>query len=153
VGLKEFMEREPERPEMDEGKRKRRRSQKMSQQQEGRVAKRLDGRTQSGSGTGKRRTTSKGALGGKLLLGGRKGDVETEAANLLVECKATKNKSIGIKRDWLVKITREAANSMRSPALTIAFERVPDDVDQDWALVPVGWLRALMRKAGVEGLE
>ena len=151
-----FLDRKAARPERDEGKRKRRKSLKMSQAQEKRVAARLGGETQAGSGSGKRTTTASGVISGPVGRGRtatRKGDVDAEAADLLVECKATAAKSISVKRAYLEKITYEAADAMRSPGLVISFDTAAVGVDRDWACVPLGWLRALMRKAGGQGLE
>jgi hypothetical protein len=80
-------------------------------------------------------------LGGKLnpgsgAVGGIKGDIKFE--KILMESKATIKDSIAIKLEWLAKISREATDSSRSPALSITY------VDQDgeprkfgkWVMIP-----------------
>ena len=76
---------------------------KHGQRAEKKTAKRIAGRANPGSGS----------------IEGLKGDITL--ADFLVENKCTENKSIGLKHEWLVKITREAREVGKSPALTIQF--------------------------------
>lgn len=76
---------------------------KHGQKAEKKVAKRLGGKVRAGSGS----------------VEGYKGDVELP--DYLVENKTTINKSLSIKQDWLVKISVEAREAGRVPALAIQF--------------------------------
>ena len=98
----------------------------LSKQQETRVAKR----------TGGLRTPASGSLPFA------KGDVDGSIT--LIECKTTGKKSLRIEQKWLAKISREAALKHRTPALTISFPDMADDVDQDWVMIPVGFFRSLL---------
>ncbi len=91
---------------------------KKSQKQEKRVAAVLGGKVQRGSGS-------------KAF---HKGDVKS--AELLVESKRTDKESLGIKKEWLVKISQEAAAYGRIPALSIEFDTMPRLVAKDWIAVP-----------------
>lgn len=74
---------------------------------------------------------------------------------LLVECKITGHASIALKQSHLIKITREAALQMKSPAMVLSFPVMPSGVDSDWALVSLSFLTAALTKAGLmvpEGL-
>jgi len=104
-----------------------------SDEQEDRVAERLGGERVIGSGSG-RIPPGAGSAIPRRRVGG-KGDVKHDLA--LVECKTTLKASISIKREYLVKITREAEDVRKTPALVISFEGMPHGVDQDWALVPL----------------
>lgn len=48
-----------------------------------------------------------------------KGDIDTK--HFLIESKATTSDSLGVKINWLAKITKEASNKMKKPALAITF--------------------------------
>jgi ABC-type sulfate transport system substrate-binding protein len=74
-----------------------------SKRQEKRLAKKLDGRRQKGSGA----------------MAGHKADVKT--VELLTECKRTEKKGIRITRDWLEKVSKEADYYGKIPALSIEF--------------------------------
>lgn len=73
-----------------------------------------------------------------------KGDMRK--ANFLIEAKSTKNDSLGLKFDWLVKISKEARDSRRKPAMTISFttdggRELPNG---EWALIPMSLFRELV---------
>lgn len=73
------------------------------QQAEKRASKRLGGRQQPGSGSKQH----------------SKGDIKM--TTFLVESKSTVNESLGIKLEWLRKISKEAIDITREPALVIQF--------------------------------
>lgn len=56
-------------------------------------------------------------------------------------------KSIGIKRDWLKKVTEGANRRMKVPALVITYEQAQGH-DQDWVMLPLDTARRLMALAG-----
>jgi hypothetical protein len=103
------------------------------QRSEKRIARRkLKGRQRPGSGS----------------LVGAKGDISLTVKETptgatvrkwLVECKATVNDSLGVKKAWLDKIGREALELGSAPALTISFthgngEEKPNG---DWVAIPM----------------
>ena len=96
-----------------------------SKRQESRLAKMLGGRRQPASGA----------------LDFAKGDVKTDL--LLLEAKRTGKKSLGVKAEWLEKITREARAEGRIPALSI---ELPTNhaTPTDWTMVPTEFLRDLL---------
>jgi hypothetical protein len=102
------------------------RKHKKSKKQELRVAKKLGGRRQKGSGS-------------QPL---NKGDVRT--VELLAEAKMTTKKSISITLKYLEKIAKEAVSYDCIPAVTIAFENTPPLVPKDWVMVPAEFLRELL---------
>lgn len=50
---------------------------------------------------------------------GIKGDLHLK--DLKIECKSTENNSLSVKKDWLDKISREAREVNREPALQVMF--------------------------------
>jgi len=76
---------------------------KHGQKSERKTAKRLGGRTRPGSGS----------------VEGCKGDIALP--DYLVENKSTEHKSISLKLSWLDKISREAREEGKEPALSIQF--------------------------------
>lgn len=72
---------------------------------EKKTAKRLKGQTTPGSGN----------------MVGAKGDIRL--TDFLIEAKCTRHSSISLKLDWLKKITSEAVQALRKPAMTITFVR------------------------------
>jgi hypothetical protein len=146
----DYLNRKPKRPDRDPEKKKRKKTLKQSQDQEERIARKLGGKTQGGSGAG-RLPTRPGGRVTKARSGSRKGDVEMEL--LLAEAKTTSKASISVQQRYLTKITREAHLALKSPAFVISFPVMPDDVPNDWICVSVDWLAELMRKAGITGLE
>lgn len=94
--------------------------------QENRVAAKLGGKRQAGSGASDY----------------AKGDVKTE--DYLVECKQTEKKSLSVKGEWLSKITREAMAAGKTPALSIEIKGIEDRlVEHDWVAVPMSVFRRL----------
>jgi len=144
----EFLSRKPKRPERDPAKKKKQKTLKQSQDQEARLARKLGGTVQKGSGAGRIPTRAGGRVT-RAQSGSRKGDVDMEL--LLAEAKTTSKASISIQQRYLTKITREAHLAMKSPAFVISFPVMPDDVANDWICLPVEWLAELMKKAGVTG--
>lgn len=69
---------------------------------EQKVAKRIGGKTTPASGAG-----------------GLKGDISL--GSLMIECKSTTHDSISLQREWLLKVSREALASGKTPALHLAF--------------------------------
>ena len=67
---------------------------------------------------------------------GAKGDIDFD--RVLMEAKSTTNESLGVKLDWLVKITQEARNACKSPALAVSFVKPDGSPRQfgEWVLVP-----------------
>lgn len=94
--------------------------------QEDRIAKKVDGKRQRGSGCSRF----------------AKGDVD--AARFLIECKRTDKASLSVKKEWLKKITREATAVQKVPCLAI---EISGDIDplceNDWFLVPASVFRML----------
>lgn len=122
----------PSRPcAMDEGYRP---GKLMHQKQEERVARKLDGNVQRGSGNQPH----------------RRGDVraceEDVWAELLVECKTTEARSIRVEAKWLEKITREALAQGKEPALNIEIQKMDLMTPRDWTMVPTELLVELLRR-------
>jgi hypothetical protein len=102
------------------------RKQKKSKKQEKRLADKLGGKRQKGSGS---QPYSKG---------------DVRCTDLLAEAKRTDKKSISIKVQYLEKIVKEATSYDCIPAVAIAFEDTPLLVPKDWVLVPAEFLRELL---------
>ena len=71
----------------------------------------------------------------------RKSDASSD--DYQVECKQTKKKSIGLKLEWLQKITSEALSRGREPMLHIRFLETSSDCPGDWVCVPADLWRRL----------
>lgn len=80
--------------------------------------------------TGGKQTRASGALDFE------KGDLKFTV--LLAEAKATVRKSLSLKYEWLVKITKEALPLNRRPVVFISFveESGKDKLYGDWVLIP-----------------
>jgi hypothetical protein len=90
-----------------------------SDRQERATAERLGGETQRGSGATER----------------HKGDVKTD--DLLVENKTTEKASIRVEGKWLAKISGEARNAGRIPAVEIEIRGIDDPLcEKQWVMVP-----------------
>lgn len=85
-------------------------------------------------------------LGGRQTIGsgnidGDKGDVEVD--QFLIEVKSTAKASMSVKVDWLRKITSEALQKSKVPALMVSF--TTDDgretKDGDWVMVPKSYFK------------
>lgn len=98
----------------------------MSNEHESRIADRIGGKKQRGSGA----------------VDGHKGDVR--APELLIEAKMTSKESISIKKEWIIKISKEAAAYAKIPALAIAFDEMPVIADKDWIAIPMSFFKRLM---------
>jgi Holliday junction resolvase len=104
----------------------------VSKKQEKRVARKLGGRRQKGSGS----------------MAGHKGDVKS--VELLTECKHTEKESIRITRKWLEKVSQEADFYGKVPALAIefsdkrTFDHLPEKMTRDWVMVPAQFLTDLI---------
>jgi hypothetical protein len=131
------------------GQAKKKTHQKKPKAQEKKTAKAVGGRRQPGSGS----------------LSHAKGDVKREGDfALLVENKRVdykrgtkKGLSIGVKAEWLGKITREAFDENASPALAIQFDdevmrqetrRHGVTVETDWIALPLPVLKRLLERLG-----
>ena len=97
------------------------------------------------------------ALKGKRVKGSgcspyAKGDVvaagTSETAGWLVECKRTDKASLAIKREWLVKVTREALVQGKRPALSVEIGggALANDVEGTWVAVPLSAFVALTQR-------
>ena len=99
--------------------------------QENRVAKKLDGKRQRGSGS----------------LPHRRGDAkscEGLDTELLVECKETQKRSMRIEGKWLERINREALEAGKEPALSIEIGGMNQTTPKDWTMIPTELLRRLL---------
>ena len=105
---------------------------RIARAQEKRVAVRTMGRVSRNSGAG--HTPSRSGFT-KLRVGG-KGDVSTEI--LLLECKTTNKASLSLKQSYLVKISRESSLQMKSPGVILSFPVMPNGVENDWLVIPLG---------------
>lgn len=104
---------------------------------ENRVADRLGGKRVRGSGAS---VYSKGDVRDVELV------AEQESVEFLTECKTTEKGSISVKWDWLTKITKEAVEVGKEPALAIAIRggRECFLTDKDWVMVPARVLERLV---------
>ena len=67
---------------------------------------------------------------------GAKGDINL--GEILMEAKSTTGKSIGVSRDWLLKIANEARSEQKQPALMLSFIN-PNGrplLDGEWVCIP-----------------
>lgn len=102
---------------------------RMSREQEERVAEELGGRRRPASGS----------------RPGQKGDVAVAESDLLIECKATKHGGIAVHGTWLRKITMQARGEGKQPAIVLTLEGVGPEVEHDWMLLPLSVARALLK--------
>ncbi len=123
--------------------------------QEKKVALVVGGRRQGGSGS---HEDAKGDAA-------REGSGYIQDFPLLVECKRTTlranghGKSISVKAEWLAKITREAFNVHKHPALAIQFDKEVMDklarqglsAETDWVMFPATTVQAIFEALGQEG--
>lgn len=75
---------------------------------------------------------------------GAKGDVDL--GQVLLEAKSTTQLSMGVKMDWLAKISREARSEGKTPALAVSFI-TPDGeprMDGEWVLIPMHRFKELL---------
>lgn len=70
------------------------------------------------------------------------GDLAGKHGAFLIECKSTIHQSMGVKKAWLDKITNEALDETRIPALTVSYVKEngeAQDSRSDWVMIP-RWL-------------
>lgn len=67
-------------------------------------------------------------------IDGLKGDVQ--AGDFLIDSKETGSRSLVVSGKMLSKISREARESGKQPALVLTMGQVPLGVSKQWALVP-----------------
>ena len=92
---------------------------RLCDEQEDRVAKRTGGKKQPASG-------SKPMNKGDVLSG-----------RYLVEAKTSGKKSIRVSQNWLEKISDEAVQINKVPALTLGFPNMRLGVERDWLMIPM----------------
>jgi hypothetical protein len=108
-------------------------------------------RRQGGSGragrVSEKRTTK--SFGGQQTpasgaIEGMKGDFRVK--DFLFEHKSTKNDSLGLKFDWLAKISKEALFTNKRPILSISFttESGHSIPNGDWCLVPMALMKEIV---------
>lgn len=100
-----------------------------SEAQEGAIADRFGGRVRKASGA----TPT------------QKGDVITR--DLLIEAKTVIKegaRSIRVEADWLEKITREARDAGRAPALEIKIPSIRMGTEDTWIMVPSSYMARLL---------
>lgn len=103
---------------------------RMSREQEERVAEELGGRRRPASGS----------------RPGQKGDVAVKSCDLLIEAKSTKCNSIAIHATWLRRITMQARGEGKQPALAITLDGLGPEVEHDWMLLPMSVAKELLKK-------
>lgn len=101
-----------------------------SRKQEDRVAKKVHGRRQPGSGS----------IPSEHL----KGDIKHD--DFLIEAKRTNAKSLSVKGDWLLKIEDEARLLDKIPALSIEIGGIPPTIEKDWCMIPMSVFDKLVNK-------
>jgi len=84
-----------------------------------------------------------------------KGDVDTKGA-FLVECKKTQRQSISVKWEWLTKISLEAEQVQKHPALAIEIQGGRRDsrtfgCERDWVCIPMRVFRHFVEESKVDG--
>ena len=102
-----------------------------------------------GSGHGReseRRIAKK--LGAQLTpasgaVAGAKGDMKLP--EFLLEAKSTKNATMSLEHGWLVKISTEALNVQKTPALSVSFVTPEGKATPhgDWVLIPMHLFKEL----------
>ena len=77
-------------------------------------------------------------------LEGAKADMEL--GQVLLEAKSTTRSSVGVKFDWLVKISREARSEGKTPALSVSFVREDGSphLDGEWVMIPMHRFKELL---------
>ena len=79
-------------------------------------------------------------MGGKQTpasgASGMKGDIHLES--FMIECKSTSTDTLSIKREWLLKVAREALSAGKTPALALTFTDDDGKTKQmgDWVAIP-----------------
>jgi len=75
------------------------------------------------------------------------GDITTDDLHIEHKRVESKTKSIGIKRDWLAKVTDGAKRTMRVPAMAVTFEE-PRGHAKDWVMLPMEFVERLLALSG-----
>lgn len=104
--------------------------QRKSRNQEDRVARRIRGRRQPGSGA--------------IQNDAFKGDIKHD--RFLIEAKRTNAKSITVKSEWLLKIEDEARILDKLPALSLEIGGVPPTIERDWCMIPMSVFDRLVNR-------
>ena len=117
---------------------------KKSQATEKRIAKELGGRALPRSGG--LPWDSKGWDPNRRTA---EGDLTTD--DFLIEHKRIEPQvgSIGVKRQWLQKVTSGAKRLGKYPAMVVTFEGATE-MEQDWALIPMSLMKRLVGKLQTE---
>lgn len=87
------------------------------------------------------------SLGGKRIpnsgaMDGAKGDVKTK--DFLIDSKETGANSIVVSASQLNKISKEAREAGKSPALVITLGQTSLGTSRQWAIIPIGNFRELI---------
>lgn len=102
---------------------------KKSAAAERRIARTIGGKTlpRSGGGRYSHTTNDPDTEGGDIV-----------STDFLIEHKRCEPhvKSIGVKREWLSKVTSGAKKKMKFPAMVLTFEN-PEGHEEDWMLIPM----------------
>jgi hypothetical protein len=77
------------------------------------------------------------------------GDVGTPSLHIEHKYVEPTTMSVGVKREWLEKVTAGAGRALKTPAMVLTFEKAVG-FEQDWLLIPVSTARRLM---GIEDIE
>lgn len=107
-----------------------------------------------GAGRNAEKKTAK-RLKAKLTPGSgafdKKGDMLYR--NFLVENKSTKAQTLGLKKEWLLKIQHEAIMTGKLPALAFTFTYESGEVAPPgpWVLVPEWWFKDVLESRYPEG--
>lgn len=87
-------------------------------------------------------------LGGRLTpasgASGKKGDIYIQ--RFMVECKSTQAESMGVQKEWLDKVRREALAAGQLPALLLQFIQPNGTIKDngDWVCIPQSAFRDLI---------
>lgn len=101
------------------GSRKNKNRKLQENDREAKLAKRVGGRQQPNSGS----------------IDGYKGDIVD--SEYLYDSKSTVKKSLKITTDMIIKHSRDARQSGKTPAFILSFDLLPNTVDSEWLLIPL----------------
>jgi hypothetical protein len=97
-------------------------------------------------------------LGGRLTpasgaMLGAKGDIDL--GSVLMEAKSTISETMALKFDWLSKISQEARNVGKTPALAVSFvnQQGKPWMDGDWVMLPRHVFKEILDGHGVQESE
>jgi hypothetical protein len=114
---------------------------KRSRKEEKRIASRLGGRVQPGSGN-RAWSKSDGTTAG--------GDLTTKDLHLEHKRAEPRTQTISIKREWLRKVTEGASRRMRIPAMGLTFEDAQGHA-KDWVVLPLEFVERLLKMLEADG--